>query len=119
MSKACIKRGDVFYADLSPVKGCEQKGVRPVLIIQNDKGNKESPTTIIAPISGKNDRTHLPTHVAISEDRCALTRNSVILLEQIRTIDKKRLLNKICVLDDEIIKKVDQAIIISLGLDEK
>lgn len=111
-----IKRGDVFYADLNPVVGSEQGGVRPVLVIQNDIGNKYSPTVIVAAITSRIDKAKLPTHVEIQADESNLDKDSVILLEQIRTIDKKRLQRQIAHLDSEIIKKVEEALEISLGL---
>lgn len=112
-----IKRGDVFYADLRPVIGSEQGGIRPVLVIQNDTGNKHSPTVIIAAITSKMNKAKLPTHVEISKDKYNIVMDSVILLEQLRTIDKKRLKDKICHLDGEIIEKVNKALSISLKLD--
>ena len=112
-----IKRGDVFYADLRPVIGSEQGGIRPVLIIQNDTGNKHSPTVICAAITSKMNKAKLPTHVELNSNKCEIVKDSVILLEQLRTIDKKRLKDKVCHLDDEIIKQVDRALIISLMLD--
>ncbi|SJZ34398.1 type II toxin-antitoxin system PemK/MazF family toxin [Selenihalanaerobacter shriftii] len=111
-----IKRGDVFYADLNPVVGSEQGGVRPVLIIQNDIGNKYSPTVIVAAITSKIDKAKLPTHVAIDASKYNLEKDSVILLEQIRTIDKKRLQRQITHLDEEIVSEVNQALEISVGL---
>ena len=112
-----VKRGDIYYADLSPVVGSEQGGVRPVLIIQNNIGNRHSPTVICAAITSRMNKAKLPTHVEISASRYALVKDSVILLEQVRTIDKKRLREKVCHLDCEILKKVDQALSISLELD--
>ena len=112
-----VKRGDVFYADLSPVVGSEQGGVRPVLVIQNDIGNKYSPTVIIAAVTSQINKAKLPTHIEISGDEYGLNKDSVILAEQVRTIDKKRLKEKVCHLDDEILKKVDRALSISLELD--
>lgn len=111
-----LKRGDVYYADLNPVVGSEQGGVRPVLIIQNDIGNKYSPTIIVAAITSKINKAQLPTHVEISEGESSLERDSVILLEQIRTIDKKRLKSEVANLSDEILDRVDTALGISLGL---
>ncbi|MFO7814696.1 MAG: type II toxin-antitoxin system PemK/MazF family toxin [Halanaerobiales bacterium] len=111
-----LKRGDVYYADLNPVVGSEQGGVRPVLIIQNDIGNKYSPTIIVAAITSKINKAQLPTHVEISEGDSSLERDSVILLEQIRTIDKKRLKSEVANLSDEILERVDTALGISLGL---
>lgn len=113
-----VTRGDVFYADLNPVVGSEQGGVRPVLIIQNDIGNKYSPTVIVAAITSKIDKAKLPTHIEISAENTNLEKDSVILLEQIRTIDKKRLQRHVTHLDKEIIEKVNEAIEISLGLIE-
>lgn len=113
-----IKRGDIFYADLNPVVGSEQGGVRPVLVIQNDIGNKYSPTVIVAAITSRIDKAKLPTHVEIKAEESNLDKDSVILLEQIRTIDKKRLQRQIAHLDSEIIKKVEEALEISLGLIE-
>ncbi len=111
-----LKRGDVYYADLNPVVGSEQGGVRPVLIIQNDIGNKYSPTIIVAAITSKINKAQLPTHVEISANDSSLDRDSVILLEQIRTIDKKRLKSEVAKLNGEILQRVDSAIEISLGL---
>ncbi len=111
-----IKRGDIFYADLSPVVGSEQGGVRPVLIIQNDVGNKYSPTVIAAAITSQINKAKLPTHIEISSKDYGLLKDSVILLEQIRTIDKKRLREKLGHLDDELMERVNEAIGISFGL---
>ena len=111
-----MKRGDVFYADLRPVIGSEQGGIRPVLIIQNDVGNKHSPTVICAAITSKLNKAKLPTHIELSAARYEMDKDSVILLEQLRTIDKKRLKDKICHLDCEIMKKVNDALVISLEL---
>ena len=111
-----IKRGDLFYADLSPVVGSEQGGVRPVVIVQNDIGNKYSPTVIIAAITSQVNKAKLPTHVSIEASLFGLPKNSMVLLEQIRTIDKNRLIDKLTVLDHQKMKEVDEAIIISLGL---
>jgi len=113
-----IKRGDIYYADLSPVVGSEQGGVRPVLVVQNDIGNKYSPTIIISAITSQIDKAKLPTHVEISAADYGLPKDSVILLEQVRTVDKRRLKEKIGVLSAEIMKKVDEAIQISFGLVE-
>ena len=112
-----IRRGDIFYADLRPVVGSEQGGVRPVLIIQNEAGNKHSSTVICAAITSKMNKAKLPTHVEIASSRYDIIKDSVILLEQLRTIDKKRLKDKVCHLDSEIIKKVNQALLVSLELD--
>ena len=111
-----IRRGDIFYADLRPVVGSEQGGIRPVLIIQNDIGNKHSPTVICAAITSKMHKAKLPTHVEISSSLYGIEKDSVILLEQLRTIDKQRLRDKVCHLDHEIIKKVEKALEISLDL---
>lgn len=111
-----IKRGDIFYSDLSPVIGSEQGGVRPVLIVQNDIGNKYSPTVIAAAITSQINKAKLPTHIEISAQDYGLQKDSVILLEQIRTIDKKRLREKIGHLDDELMDKVNEALSISFGL---
>lgn len=113
-----IKRGDIFYADLSPVVGSEQGGVRPVLIIQNDVGNKYSPTVIAAAITSQINKAKLPTHIEISAQEYGLSKDSVILLEQIRTIDKQRLREKIGHLDDELMEKVNEAISVSFGLSD-
>lgn len=111
-----VKRGEVYYADLSPVIGSEQGGIRPVLIVQNDMGNKYSPTVIISAITSQITKAKLPTHVEVSANTWGFEKDSVILLEQIRTLDKKRLREKITVLDNEIMKKIDKALKISLGL---
>ena len=111
-----VRRGDVFYADLSPVVGSEQGGMRPVLIVQNDVGNRYSPTVICAAITSQMNKAKLPTHVEIDCHRYTLVKDSVVLLEQVRTIDKKRLREKICRLDDELMSKVDKAILTSFGL---
>ncbi len=111
-----IKRGDIFYADLSPVIGSEQGGVRPILIVQNDVGNKYSPTVIAAAITSQINKAKLPTHIEIDSKEYGLTKDSVILLEQIRTIDKRRLREKIGHLDSERMKSVNEAIFVSFGL---
>jgi mRNA interferase MazF len=111
-----IRRGDIFYANLNPVLGSEQGGQRPVLIIQNDVGNMYSPTTIVAAITSRIKRAKLPTHIELCASRFHLEKDSVILLEQLRTVDKQRLMEKITQLDEETMIKVDQAIEISLGL---
>ena len=113
-----VKRGDVYFADLSPVVGSEQGGVRPVLVIQNDIGNRFSPTVIIAAITAQIQKAKLPTHVEIDAKRYGFERDSVLLLEQIRTIDKQRLTDKITHLDDEMMEKVNVALQVSLGLIE-
>ena len=111
-----IHRGDIYYADLRPVVGSEQGGVRPVLIIQNDIGKKHSPTVICAAITSQMNKAKLPTHVELDSSRYALVKDSVVLLEQLRTIDKKRLRDKVCHLDREILRKVERALLISLDL---
>lgn len=111
-----IHRGDIYYADLRPVVGSEQGGIRPVLIIQNDIGNKHSPTVICAAITSQMNKAKLPTHVELDSSRYALVKDSVVLLEQLRTIDKKRLRDKVCHLDREILRKVERALLISLDL---
>jgi mRNA interferase MazF len=111
-----VKRGDVYFADLSPVVGSEQGGVRPVLIIQNDIGNRFSPTVVVAAITAQIQKAKLPTHIEIDAKRYGFDRDSVILLEQIRTIDKQRLTDKITHLDEEMMRHVNEAIQISLGL---
>ena len=113
-----VKRGDIYYADLSPVIGSEQGGLRPVLIVQNDVGNKYSPTVIAAAITSQINKTKLPTHIELYAESFGLAKNSVILLEQIRTIDKRRLKEKIGHLDDYLMDKVNDAISISFGLSE-
>ena len=113
-----VKRGDIFYADLSPVVGSEQGGLRPVLIVQNDVGNKYSPTVIIAAITSQINKAKLPTHIEISGEDYGLNKDSVILTEQVRTVDKKRLKEKIGHLDDELMEKVNEALEISFGIGE-
>ena len=112
-----IRRGDIYYADLRPVIGSEQGGVRPVLVIQNDIGNKHSPTVICAAITSKMNKAKLPTHVELNTRRCAMVRDSVILLEQLRTIDKQRLKEKICHIDGALLQEGDRALKGSLELD--
>ena len=116
MKCVIIKRGDIFYADLRPVVGSEQGGVRPVLIIQNDTGNKHSPTVICAAITSRMNKAKLPTHVELSASKYQLIKDSVVLLEQVRTIDKKRLKEKVCHLDQDVLKRVDKALAISLEI---
>lgn len=111
-----VKRGDIYYADLSPVVGSEQGGMRPVLIVQNDTGNKHSPTVIAAAITSQIGKAKLPTHIELEAQNYGLTRNSVILLEQIRTIDKSRLRERMGKLDDPTMNRVDNAISVSFGL---
>lgn len=109
-----IKRNEIYYADLNPVKGSEQGGIRPVLVIQNDTGNKHSPTTIVAAITSKEEKAKLPTHVEVGN--CGVERKSLALLEQIRTIDKSRLIKYVGELDGATVKEINEAIGISLGL---
>ncbi len=113
-----VRRGDIFYADLSPVVGSEQGGLRPVLIIQNDVGNRYSPTVIAAAITSRMGKTKLPTHIDIYADRVGLSKDSVILLEQIRTLDKRRLREKMGHLDEAVMEEVNNAIAVSFGLHE-
>ncbi|MGB3964951.1 MAG: type II toxin-antitoxin system PemK/MazF family toxin [Tepidanaerobacteraceae bacterium] len=113
-----VRRGDIFYADLNPVVGSEQGGIRPVLVVQNDIGNKYSPTVIIAAITSQIDKAKLPTHVELKSADYGLEKDSVILLEQLRTIDKRRLKEKITILDQDIMGKIDEALKISLGLSD-
>ena len=113
-----IKRGDIFYADLSPVVGSEQGGLRPVLIVQNDVGNRYSPTVIAAAITSRLGKAKIPTHIDVYAERFGLVKDSVILLEQIRTIDKTRLREKMGHIDDVLMQKVNNAITISFGLGE-
>lgn len=112
-----MKRGDIYYADLRPVVGSEQGGIRPVLIIQNDVGNRHSPTVICAAITSKMNKAKLPTHIEILSDQYDIEKDSVILLEQLRTIDKKRLKDKVCHLDHAMMTKVNRALKVSLELD--
>lgn len=112
-----VKRGDIFYADLSPVVGSEQGGIRPVLIVQNDVGNKYSPTVIIAAITSQINKAKLPTHIELPGDEYGLSKNSVILTEQVRTIDKRRLKERIGHLDDILMTNIDDALKISFGID--
>ena len=112
-----IKRGDIFYADLRPVIGSEQGGIRPFLIIQNDTGNRHSPTVIVAAITSKMSKAKLPTHIRIDKNKCDIIKDSVILLEQLRTIDKQRLKDKVCHLDEEMMGTINKALCISLELD--
>lgn len=111
-----IKRGDIYYADLSPVVGSEQGGLRPVLIIQNDVGNRYSPTVIAAAITSRMGKTRLPTHIDIHADKVGLAKDSVVLLEQIRTLDKRRLKEKMGHLDEHLMTEVNTAIAVSFGL---
>lgn len=111
-----VRRGDIYYADLRPVVGSEQGGVRPVLVIQNDVGNRHSPTVICAAITSRMNKAKLPTHVELDAGKWNLSRDSVILLEQVRTIDKQRLRDKICHIDGEVLRRVNEALMISLEL---
>ena len=111
-----VKRGDIYYADLSPVVGSEQGGLRPVLIIQNDVGNKYSPTVIAAAITSRMGKTKLPTHIDVYAERAGLSRDSIVLLEQLRTLDKRRLRERLGHLDEEMMSEIDTAIAVSLGL---
>ncbi|MBQ3140626.1 MAG: type II toxin-antitoxin system PemK/MazF family toxin [Clostridia bacterium] len=111
-----IKRGDIYYADLSPVVGSEQGGIRPVLIVQNDVGNKFSPTVIAAAITSQHAKAKLPTHIELSASDCGLTKDSIILLEQVRTIDKRRLRERMGRLNDFSMLRVDRALSVSFGL---
>ncbi len=114
-----IKRGDIYYADLSPVVGSEQGGIRPVLIIQNDIGNRHSPTVIAAAITSQLNKTRLPTHIEVNASDYGLTKNSIVLLEQVRTLDKRRLKEKMGHLDTGSMNRVNQALSVSFGLEEK
>lgn len=111
-----VKRGEIYYADLSPVVGSEQGGIRPVLIVQNDVGNRHSPTVIAAAITSQREKSRLPTHIELNADRCGLSKDSVVLLEQIRTIDKKRLKERMGELDPPSMNQVNNALSISFGL---
>ena len=111
-----VKRGDIYYADLRPVIGSEHGGIRPVLIIQNDIGNRHSPTIICAAITSRMNKANLPTHIELQAGRYDMMKDSVILLEQLRTIDKQRLKDKVCHLDEDIMKKVNRGLMISLEL---
>ncbi|CAB1253255.1 endoribonuclease toxin [Ruminococcaceae bacterium BL-6] len=114
-----VRRGDIFYADLSPVVGSEQGGVRPVLIVQNDVGNRFSPTVIAAAITSQRAKAHLPTHIMLNAETTGLARDSIVLLEQIRTIDKHRLKERMGRLDHASMSQIDQALSISFGLDSE
>ena len=113
-----IRRGDIYYADLSPVVGSEQGGIRPVLVIQNNVGNRHSPTIICAAITSKMNKAKLPTHVEIDAEQYGIIKDSVILLEQVRTIDKTRLKERVCHLDQDILKRIKRALIVSLALED-
>lgn len=114
-----IKRGEIYYADLSPVVGSEQGGIRPVLIVQNNVGNKYSPTVIAAAITSQQEKSKLPTHIELPGKNCGLSKNSIVLLEQIRTLDKKRLKEKMGMLDNNEMNKIDTALSVSFGLNSK
>ena len=116
MDNSVVKRGDIFYADLSPVVGSEQGGVRPVLIVQNDTGNRHSPTVIAAAITSQTGKARLPTHISLAAMSCGLPKDSVVLLEQIRTLDKRRLREHMGRLDEALMERVDAAIAVSFGL---
>ena len=116
MQSVQVKRGDIYYADLSPVVGSEQGGIRPVLIVQNDVGNKYSPTVIAAAVTSQLNKSKLPTHIELDAVKYGLPKNSVILTEQIRTIDKKRLKEKIGHIDEELMNMVNDALFVSFGL---
>lgn len=111
-----VRRGELYYADLSPVVGSEQGGLRPVLVIQNDVGNKYSPTVIVSATTSRLYKAKLPTHIELPADRCPLPKQSVVLLEQLRTLDKSRLKEKIGDLPEEIMQEIDRALLISLGI---
>lgn len=117
VNSVVVKRGDIFYADLSPVVGSEQGGIRPVLVVQNDIGNKYSPTVIVAAITSQINKAKMPTHIELSGDEYGLSKDSVILMEQIRTVDKKRLKEKIGHMDTERTAQIDDALKISFGLE--
>lgn len=116
VNRVQVRRGDIYYADLSPVVGSEQGGIRPVLIIQNDIGNRHSPTVICAAITSRMNKAKLPTHVEIDAGQYQIVKNSVVLLEQIRTIDKQRLKDMVCHVDKKLMRKIDEALKISLEL---
>lgn len=111
-----VRRGEIYYADLSPVVGSEQGGIRPVLIVQNDVGNRHSPTVIAAAITSRREKAKLPTHIDVQAATCGLTKDSIVLLEQIRTLDKRRLREHMGKVDEKAMKKVDNAIAVSFGL---
>lgn len=111
-----VKRGEIYYADLSPVVGSEQGGIRPVLIVQNDVGNKHSPTVIAAAITSKQEKNKLPTHISVQASTCGLAKDSVVLLEQVRTLDKRRLKERMGELDSGSMQQVNDALQVSLGL---
>ncbi len=111
-----VKRGDIYYADLSPVVGSEQGGVRPVLIVQNDVGNKYSPTVIAAAITSQQEKSRLPTHISVNGNQCGLSKDSVVLLEQVRTLDKQRLKERMGNLSQNDMNKINKALTVSFGL---
>ena len=111
-----VNRGDIYYADLSPVVGSEQGGIRPVLIVLNDIGNKYSPTVIAAAITSQRDKTKLPTHIEVTASSCGLAKDSIVLLEQIRTLDKRRLKERMGMLDEASMGQIDKALSVSFGL---
>ena len=115
-NEVTVRRGEIYYADLSPVVGSEQGGVRPVLIVQNDVGNRFSPTVIAAAITSQHDKADLPTHIEVDAQGSGLVKDSVILLEQVRTLDKKRLREKMGHVEERVMEKVDLAIAVSFGL---
>ena len=112
-----VKRGDIYYADLSPVVGSEQGGIRPVLIVQNDVGNRYSPTVIAAAITSQTDKAKLPTHISLPSQQCGLSKDSIVLLEQIRTIDKRRLKERMGRIDDQSMNQINRALEVSFGLE--
>ena len=116
MDNSNVKRGDIFYADLSPVVGSEQGGVRPVLIVQNDTGNKHSPTVIAAAITSQTGKARLPTHITLTAGSVGLPKDSIVLLEQVRTLDKRRLREHMGRVDERVMRQVDNAIAVSFGL---
>ena len=116
MDNSSVRRGDIFYADLSPVVGSEQGGVRPVLIVQNDTGNKHSPTVIAAAITSQTGKARLPTHINLAAHTSGLPKDSIVLLEQIRTLDKRRLREHMGRVDEQVMRRVDSAIAVSFGL---
>ncbi len=115
-NKVALRRGEIFFAELNPVQGSEQGGVRPVLVVQNDVGNNFSPTTIVLPITSRMCKAKLPTHVELSRKESGLARDSVVLAEQIRTIDKQRLQQRVAVLDELTMSRINQAMEISMGI---
>ena len=114
-----VKRGEIYYADLSPVVGSEQGGMRPVLIVQNDVGNRHSPTVIAAAITSQKDKSKLPTHISINADRCGLAKDSIVLLEQVRTLDKQRLKERMGNLPEDDMDRINKALFVSFGLGEE